>query len=88
MTTDDGNFFGITEEEQFKDWLDWADRLVAVISLSSQRVSLAIAAGGFAIAGANLIDKAPMLGQVSIGVAFVFAIWIAIASMKGVAARR
>jgi hypothetical protein len=84
MTTDDGSFFGITEEEQFRDWLDWADRLVSAMLLASQRVSLAIAAGGFAMAGANMIEKAPMLGYLSLGVAGVFGLWIAVASARGV----
>jgi hypothetical protein len=88
MTDDDSDFFGITEEEQFRDWLDWGEQLVAVISLASQRLGLAIAAGGFAVAGANMIEKAPMLGQVSLGVAGVFGIWLAVASLRGVAARR
>ena len=86
--TDDGDFFGITEEEQFRDWLDWGEQLVAVISLASQRLGLAIAAGGFAIAGSNMIEKAPMFGQVSLGVAGVFGIWIAVETLRGVAARR
>ena len=88
MTTDDGSFFGVTEEEQFRDWLDWADRFVSAVLLASQRVSLAIAAAGFAIAGANMIEKAPTLGYLSMGAAAVFGVWIAIATMKTVAARR
>ena len=85
--TDDGDFFGITEEEQFRDWLDWGEGLVAVISLASQRLGLAIAAAGFAIAGSNMIEKAPILGQASLGIAVVFGVWIAVASLRGVAGR-
>jgi hypothetical protein len=87
MPTDDGGFFGVTEEEQFHDWLDWGERFVDVVSLASQRVSLAIAAGGFALAGSNLIEKAPMLGYASLGAAGVFGIWIAVASLTKVARR-
>ncbi len=88
MATDDGSFFGVTEEQQFLDWLDWGERFVSVISLASQRVSLAIAAGGFAIAGSNMIEKVPMLGYVSMGAAGVFGVWLAVASAMGVGARR
>jgi len=84
MATDDGGFFGSTEEEQFGDWLDWAERFMSAILLASQRVSLAIAAGGFAIAGSNMIEKAPLLGQLSIGAAGVFGVWIAVASVRSV----
>jgi hypothetical protein len=59
-----------------------------VILLASQRVGLAIAAAGFALAGANMIEKAPMLGQVSMGAAGVFGVWLALSSLKGVAAAR
>jgi len=88
MVTDDGDFFGVTEEQEFQDWLDWAEQLVTVISIASQRVSLAIAAGGFAFAGATLIGKSETLGQLSLGVAGVFAIWLAVATAKGVSAKR
>lgn len=88
MATDDGGFFGSTEEEQFRDWLDWAAQFIYTISLASQRVSLALAAGGFAIAGSNLIDKAPRFGQLSLGAAAVFGVWFAVANLMGVASRR
>ncbi len=88
MATDDGGFFGVTEEEQFRDWLDWAESFVVAILLASQRVSLAIAAAGFAIAGSIMVEKAPMLGYLSIAAAGVFGVWIAVASMKTVAAKR
>ena len=84
MATDDGSFFGVTEEQQFLDWLDWGERLVSAISLASQRISLAIAAGGFAMAGASMIEKAPMLGQVSMGAAGLFGVWLLVASAKKV----
>jgi hypothetical protein len=88
MATDDGSFFGVTEEQQFLDWLDWGERFVSVIALASQRVSLAIAAGGFAIAGSNMVEKAPALGYASLAAASVFGIWIAAVSVMGVGARR
>jgi hypothetical protein len=88
MATDDGDFFGETEEEQFADWLHWAERLVEAILLMSQRVSLAIAAGGFAIAGSHMIDKAPMLGQVSLGAAGLFGVWFIVANAMSVTTRR
>ncbi len=88
MATDDGSFFGATEEQQFLDWLDWGDRFVSVIALASQRVSLAIAAGGFAIAGSNMIERTPTLGYASMAAAGVFGVWIAVASVMGVGARR
>jgi hypothetical protein len=87
MPTDDGSFFGVTEEEQFRDWLDWGERFVDAVLLASQRVSLAIAAGGFAVAGSNMIEKAPMLGYLSMGAAGVFGVWIAVASLTRVARR-
>jgi hypothetical protein len=86
-TTDDDDFFGHTDDVE-RDWWDWVELLSAVILLASQRLGLAIAAGGFAIAGSNMIEKAPMLGQVSLGVAGVFAIWVAVASLRTVATRR
>jgi len=85
MATDDGDFFGVTEEEQFRDWLDWAERLIDVISLASQRVSLAIAAGGFAAAGAYMVGRSPMLGQASLGAAGVFGVWLLVASARSAA---
>jgi hypothetical protein len=88
MTTDDGSFFGVTEEQEFQDWLDWAEQVVSAVLLASQRVSLAIAAGGFVIAGSNMIEKAPMLGYLSMGAAGVFGVWIAVASARGVQAGR
>jgi len=87
MATNDGDFFGETEEEQFRDWLSWGERFVTAILLVSQRVSLALAAGGFAIAGSNMIDKAPMLGQLSLGAAGVFGVWLVVASAMGVTTR-
>jgi hypothetical protein len=86
MATDDGSFFGVTEEQQFKDWLDWAESFVAAVLLASQRVSLAIAGVGFAIAGSNMIEKAPILGYASLGFAGVFAVWIVVASIQSVKA--
>lgn len=86
--TDDGSIFGTTDEEQYLDWLHWGERFVYAILLASQRIGLAIAAAGFAIASANIYDKSPALGQVSMGIAIVFGVWIAAASLKGVAARR
>ena len=83
MGSDDSSFFGITEERQFLDWLDWGDRFLSVISLASQRVSLAVAAGGFAIAGSNIMGTSPMLGQLSMGVAGVFAVWFGISNVTG-----
>jgi hypothetical protein len=83
MGSDDSSFFGITEERQFLDWLDWGERFISVISIASQRISLAVAAGGFAVAGANIIDKAPMWGNVSMGVAAVFAVWFGVANVAG-----
>jgi hypothetical protein len=88
MPTDDGTFFGTTDEEELRDWLDWGERFVRAFLLASQRISLAIAAGGFAIAGSNLIDKSPRLGQVSLGAAGVFGVWIVVASIADVTARR
>jgi len=88
MATDDGGFFGETEEEQFGDWLHWAERFVDGILLASQRVSLALAAGGFAIAGSSLIDKAPMLGQLSLGAAGLFGVWFIVANAMSVTTRR
>lgn len=85
--TDETEFFGHTDDD-YRDWWDWAELLVAVISLASQRLGLAIAAGGFAIAGSNMIEKDPMLGRVSLGVAGLFAIGFAVASLRNVAARR
>jgi hypothetical protein len=88
MTTDDdGGFFGVTEEQQFRDWLDWAERFSSAVLLTSQRVSLAIAAGGFAISGANIIEKAPALGYLCMAVAFAFGVWTAVASVQGVQGR-
>lgn len=85
MATDDGSFF--TDEQEFGDWLDWGERLVSAILLASQRLSLAIAAPGFAIAGAIMIDKAPMLGRLSLGVAVVFVVWAVVANAMGVRTR-
>ena len=87
MVTDDG-FFGTTDEEDIRDWLDWGERFVSALLLASQRISLAIAAGGFAIAGASIFDKSPRLGQLSMGAAAVFGVWIVVASLQGVRARR
>lgn len=84
MATDDGGFFGVTEEQQFGDWLDWAYRFISAILFASQLVSLAIAAGGFAIASSNMIERAPILGYLSFGAACVFGVWIAVASAMGV----
>lgn len=84
MTTDDSEFFGPTEEEQFGDWLHWAEQLVNTILLASQRTGLAIAAAGFAIAGANMMHYARTLGVVSLVVAAVFGLWAGLASAKGV----
>ena len=88
MTTDDGSFFGTTEDQEFRDWLDWAERFVSAVLLASQRVGLAIAAGGFAIAGSSMIDKAPTLGYLSLGAAGVFGVWIAVASARSVGSGR
>jgi len=87
MVTDDGDFFGVTEEEQFRDWLDWAERLVDVIALASQRLGLAIAAGGFAVAGAQMVGKVAMLGEASLVAAGVFGVWVLVASARSVAKR-
>lgn len=90
MGTDDSSFFGPTEEQGFLDWLDWGDRFLSVILLVSQRVSLAVAASGFAVAGANLVgnERTVGMGQLSLGVAGVFAVWFAAVNIAGVRARR
>lgn len=87
MVTDDG-FFGTTDDEDLRDWLDWGERFIWAFLLASQRIGLAVVAGGFAIAGASMIDRAPRLGQVSLGIAAVFAVWVAAASLQGARARR
>lgn len=86
MVTDD--FFGTTDEEDLRDWLDWAERLVSALLLVAQRISLAVAAGGLAIAGATMIDRAPRLGQVSLGAAAVFTVWFVVASVSSVRGKR
>jgi hypothetical protein len=82
--SDDGGFFGFTEEQQFHEWLDWAERFINIISLVSQRVSLAVASAGFAIAGATMVgtERAAGLGQVSLVVAVAFAVWFAAANIR------
>ena len=88
MATDDGGFFGATEEQQFDDWLKWAEQLLSTILVASQIVGLAIAAGGFAIAGASMIERAPTLGYVSLGFAAVFGVWMAVMSARTISAGR
>ena len=88
MVTDDGTFFGTTDDDDVRDWLDWGERFIYALLLAAQRISLAVAAGGFAIAGANMIDKTPRLGQVSLGAAAVFAVWFAVASISSVRGKR
>jgi hypothetical protein len=86
MGTDDGDFFGVTEEAQFQDWLDWAQQLVNVISLVSQRIGLAIVSVGFAIVGSTLVssERSLSLGQVSLGISAVFTVWFAVANLARV----
>jgi hypothetical protein len=86
MATDDGDFFGVTEEAQFQDWLDWAQQVVSVISLVSQRIGLAIASAGFAIAGSTMVsnERSLGLGQASLAVSAVFAVWFALANVMRV----
>ena len=72
MGTDDGSFFPPTDD-------DYRDRFIDVISLASQRVSLAVLSAGFALAGANLVAANTTAGYVSLGAAAVFGIWAAAA---------
>jgi len=88
MATDDGSFFGVTEEEQFGEWLHWAEDLISAILLASQRIGLAIAAGGFAVAGSNLIDRAPGFAYASLALAGVFGVWFAVGNLQSVKSRR
>ena len=85
MTSDD--FFGPTDDEEFVDWLHWAEQIVYAILLASQRVALAIVAGGFAIAGANMVHEERGLGVTALIVAGVFGLWTALATVKGVKSR-
>lgn len=86
MATDDGDFFGVTEEEQFQDWLDWAEQIVSVISLVSQRIGLAIISGGMAIAGSTMVsnERSMGLGLASLAISALFAVWFAAANLMGV----
>jgi hypothetical protein len=84
MACDDGGFFGDG---------DWGEHellraFAYAVLLAFQRVSLAITAGGFAIAGANMIDKAPILAYLSLGAAGVFGVWVAVAAASGAGAGR
>jgi len=85
-TTDDSSFFGETDD--YRDWLDWGEDFVSAVLIGSQRIGLAITAAGFAIAGSNMIEGAPALGQASLGAAGVFGLWVAVASVKSVGAIR
>jgi hypothetical protein len=84
QSSDDGGFFN-TDEEDLRDWLDWAERFTTILSLVSQRVSLAIASAGFAIAGANMVgtDRGGSLGLASLAVAGVFGVWYAAVTASG-----
>jgi hypothetical protein len=79
-SSDDGGFFPSTD-----DWFDWRDRFINVLSLVSQRVSLAVLSAGFAIAGANMVgtERAGSWGQASLAVAGVFAAWSVVANLMG-----
>jgi hypothetical protein len=85
MMSDDSNFFDSTDDPAFRDWLDWAERMISMVSIVSQRVSLAIASAGFAMAGATLAgsERTAGLGQVSMTVAGIFAIWFTVANIRG-----
>lgn len=74
MASDDGSFFN-TDEEDPRDWMNW---LINVISLASQRVSLAVASAGFAIAGSVMAgnDRTAGWGQAGLAVAVIFAVWL------------
>jgi hypothetical protein len=86
MASDDGSFFGPTE-----DMLeDWRDRIIDVISITGRRVSLAILAAGFAVAGAALTRDGAVsgYGQASMVAAGAFALWAVAANVFGPRARR
>ena len=84
MMSDDSSFFN-TDEDDPRDWLEWGERFLSIVSLVSQRVSLAIASAGFAIAGATMIgtERGGSLGLVSMAVAGVFGAWFAAVTAMG-----
>ena len=88
MLSDDGSFFN-TDDGDPLDWLDWGERFISTISLVSQRVSLAIASAGFAIAGATIVgtERGGSLGLASMAVAGVFGVWFAAVTAMGVRKR-
>jgi hypothetical protein len=81
MATDDGGFLPTDD----LDWFDWLDRFIIVFQLASQRISLALAAGGFAIAGSNLLvnQRTTGLGWISLGIAGVFVVWFVSVNLAG-----
>ena|SRR5215216_3358213 len=79
--SDDGSFFGSTEDM----FDDWRDRMIDIISITSRRVSLAVLATGFAIAGATMVGGGTTsgFGQASLALSGVFAIWATAANLFG-----
>jgi len=88
--TGDGDFFGVTEEQQFEDWLDWAENFLNVISRVSQRVSLAVVTGAFAIAGSIMAGspRTETAGFAALGLAGAFAVWFAVSVVSGIKGQR
>jgi hypothetical protein len=85
--SDDGSFFGPTEDPLLDDW---RDRMIDVISIASRRVSLAVLATGFAIAGATMVGGGTTsgFGQASLVLSGVFTIWATAANLFGLRSGR
>jgi len=80
QSSDDGSFF-FTD-----DWfVAWGDRVINVLSVITQRISLAVLSAGFAIAGANMINTAPSVGygRASLVASGLLGGWVVVAGLLG-----
>ena len=81
MATTKGDLFGSTEDwlEDPRDWVILVSRIIYVrINVATRRMSLALAAGGAALAGSHLysVEAGARYGGISLLVAAGFAAWL------------
>jgi len=89
MTTDDGDFFP-TDDITIKDWWNWIERVINVISVASTRLGVGVIAAGGAIAASHMFgsEGGSHYARITLGVSAVFALWFVVSAGLAVIRRR
>jgi hypothetical protein len=87
QTTDDSSWFS-TDDVSFRDWMDWVQQTIRVISDSATRIGAGILAAGGAVAASNLYatEAGSRFAGATLALSAAFGLWF-VASAVGSALR-